>query len=537
MNFRNILLVGFMGAGKSTVGRELARRRGCPFIDLDARIEAARGKTIREIFASEGEEAFREMESATLRELDSVQGAVIATGGGIVQRAANREFLKKVGFVIHLRARFETLLKRMAGSRARPLADTKEGEGKLRLLLESRKGFYEEADLIVDTDGLKGTEVVERILREIKEKSGGIACELTVPLGEHSYPILVGCGVLGRLGEILAQRGFPQRLSLVTNTTVNPLYGNQAEESLRKAGFDLLTIVLPDGEQFKNQETVTTIYDRLVESGFDRGSALVALGGGVVGDIAGFAAATFMRGIPYAQVPTTLLAQVDSSVGGKTGINHPLGKNLIGAFHQPRLVFIDVETLHTLPAREFSAGMAEIIKYGMIWDRDFFQWLEDHRESLLRKDSEELIGAIRQSCRIKAEIVGRDEREGSLRAVLNFGHTLGHAVENLAGYGVYRHGEAVAVGMHAAALGSLRLGYCAAADLKRLKGLLRFFQLPLVGPEFAPELYLAAMARDKKNQGGVMRFVFNEGIGGFRIEEIPSPQTFFPPLLADLSDG
>ncbi|NLC70701.1 MAG: 3-dehydroquinate synthase [Desulfuromonadaceae bacterium] len=534
-NFNNIILLGFMAAGKSTVGRELSRRCGCDFIDLDARIEVDQGRTIREIFASDGEEAFRNLESNALRELGSIRGAVIATGGGIIKRGVNREILKKMGRTIYLRAGLETLVKRMAVSEARPLADrSDEGWAKLQSLLEVREPFYREADLIIDTDGLTPRDTVARIIAELEKGEGSLEPELTVSLGEQSYPIFIGCGILDSLADILVSRGFTGRLALVTNTTVYPLYGGRVEENLRRAGIECRTIVLPDGEQYKNQATVTTIYDHLIEAGFDRGSALVALGGGVVGDIAGFAAATFMRGIRYAQVPTTLLSQVDSSVGGKTGINHPLGKNLIGAFHQPGLVHIDVETLKTLPAREFSAGMAEIVKYGMIWDGDFFSWLEEHVEALTRMETEALVAAIRQSCRIKAEIVGRDEKEGGLRVVLNYGHTFGHAVENLAGYGAYRHGEAVAIGMHVAALASFQRGYCTAMDVERLVRLLKAFHLPVMPPAYPLQRFLDVMGHDKKSQQGILRFVFNRKIGEYGIEEISNPEKFFAAILDGL---
>jgi 3-dehydroquinate synthase len=322
-------------------------------------------------------------------------------------------------------------------------------------------------------------------------------------------------------------------MALVTNTTVSALYGEDAKSSLEQNGFQVTLICLPDGEEYKTTETVNSIYDSLIKEGFDRTSGLVALGGGVVGDIAGFAAATFLRGIPYVQVPTTLLAQVDSSVGGKTGVNHPLGKNLIGAFYQPRQVFIDVDTLKTLPYREFSAGMAEVIKYGMIWDEKFFFWIKRNQEKLAQLDPETLIGCIKRACEIKAEIVEEDEQESNLRAILNFGHTFGHAVENLAGYGEYRHGEAVAIGMYIAARASEKMGLCTFEHIGELKELLSRFHLPVDLPAFSMEDYLTAMKRDKKNREGVLRMVLNKGIGGYQITEINKPETFFPSLLGE----
>jgi 3-dehydroquinate synthase len=258
---------------------------------------------------------------------------------------------------------------------------------------------------------------------------------LRVGLGDRAYPIWVGHGIMERLGEALREVEFPARVAVVSNPTVNDLFGETVRSVLRQAGFSVSVILVPDGEEHKSLQTLQQIYDGLIRQGFDRTSGLVALGGGVVGDMAGFAAATFLRGIPFVQVPTTLLAQVDSSVGGKTAVNHPLGKNLIGAFYQPRHVHIDVATLDTLPAREFSAGMAEVVKYGVIRDATFFRSLFASRDQLLRHEPGPMISTVKKSCQIKANVVEIDEKEGSLRAILNFGHTFGHAVETLYAYG------------------------------------------------------------------------------------------------------
>ena len=355
--------------------------------------------------------------------------------------------------------------------------------------------------------------------------------KLTVPLGERSYPIIIGSGNLQALGGELAAAGFSPRVALVTNTTVSALYGAEVEKSLRNNGFKVTPVCLPDGEEYKTTETVNSIYDILIREEFDRTSGIIALGGGVVGDIAGFAAATFLRGISYVQVPTTLLSQVDSSVGGKTGVNHPLGKNLIGAFYQPCMVFIDVDTLKTLPYREFSAGMAEVFKYGMVWDEKFFSWIQEHRKRLACLESKVLISCIKRACAIKAEIVGADEKEAGLRAILNFGHTLGHAVENLSGYGEFRHGEAVAIGMLSAAQASQKLGLCSKEQVGILKALLECFHLPTGLPSFPMEEYLIAMKRDKKNRKGILRMVLNKGIGSYKITEISDPEAFFKPFF------
>jgi len=338
---------------------------------------------------------------------------------------------------------------------------------------------------------------------------------LTVELGERSYPIIIGPGALADPANLRpALEG--RRVAVVTNTTVGPLHGEALRATLAAcciAG-EPLWIELPDGEEHKTLATVETILTRLLEARLDRGSRIVALGGGVVGDIAGFAAAIYQRGIDFVQVPTTLLAQVDSSVGGKTGVNHPLGKNMIGAFHQPRTVVIDTDTLNTLPERELRAGLAEVIKYGLIRDAEFFAWLEEHIDALHALDPEALACAIRRSCACKAEVVAADEREGGIRALLNLGHTFGHAIEAGMGYGAWLHGEAVGTGMAMAARMSARMGWLSTADCERAEALIRRAGLSLEPPaEVTPERFRELMAIDKKVASGRLRLVLLRGIG------------------------
>lgn len=347
--------------------------------------------------------------------------------------------------------------------------------------------------------------------------------KITVGLGERSYAIDVDYDCLQHLGLRLCELKLPQHLVVVSNNIVSPLYLDLVIHSLKAAGFNTESIVVADGENFKNTATLNEIYTQMLKLGCDRSSALVALGGGVIGDMAGFAAATFMRGISFVQVPTTLLSQVDSSVGGKTAINHPLGKNMIGAFYQPRYVMIDVKTLETLPGREFVAGLAEVIKYGMIYDGVFFAWLEKHAADLLGRQHAALVQAITTSCQIKARVVEQDETESSVRAILNFGHTFGHAVEQLSGYGTVLHGEAVAIGMVVAAKYSNRLGLCSSSDVQRLLALLLRCGLPTTAPQFSPERYVTAMYRDKKVKDGVMQVVLNRGIGGYEMHALSDP--------------
>jgi len=334
---------------------------------------------------------------------------------------------------------------------------------------------------------------------------------LNVDLGPRSYPIHIGAGLLGR-PELFQPHLRGQRLVVVTNETVAPLHGSRLRARLE--GQSVTWIELPDGERHKTLATAESILTRMLEARLDRGSTLIAFGGGVVGDIAGFAAAIYQRGIDFIQVPTTLLSQVDSSVGGKTGVNHPLGKNMIGAFHQPRAVIIDTDTLKTLPARELRAGLAEIIKYGLIEDADFFAWLERHIEELLALEPEPIAEAIYRSCACKAEVVAADERESGRRALLNLGHTFGHAIETGMGYGQWLHGEAVGTGMAMAARMSERMGWLSRAELERAEALIARAGLELTPPaELTAERFRDLMAIDKKVMDGRLRLVLLRAIG------------------------
>ena len=361
--------------------------------------------------------------------------------------------------------------------------------------------------------------------------------KIVVGLEQRSYPIWIGEGILPQLGDALKTVHFPYKVAVVSNPTVFGFYGERVLRILNDSGFIAQVIIIPDGEEHKNFSSLQLIYDALIKKGFDRSTGLIALGGGVVGDITGFAAATYLRGIPFVQVPTTLLAQVDSSVGGKTAINHPLGKNLIGAFYQPAHVHIDVATLSTLPDREFSAGVAEVVKYGVIRDETFFEWMKLHGDRLAKKDPQALTHAVKRSCQIKADVVEIDEKESSLRAILNFGHTFGHAVETLTGYNQFRHGEAVAIGMVFATEVSQSIGLCSAKDVQAIKSILLGFGLPIAFPSFSLDQYLQAMGRDKKVKQGVLRMVLNRGIGDCLIRDVCDPEALFAPLLQHLSKG
>ncbi len=334
--------------------------------------------------------------------------------------------------------------------------------------------------------------------------------QVRIDLGDRSYPIIIGPRLLGD-AALLAQHIAARDLLIVTNETIAPLYLQTLTTAL--AGKRLRNVVLRDGEQYKTLESFGSILDALIDGRFNRDAAVVALGGGVIGDMAGFAAAAYQRGIDYIQVPTTLLSQVDSSVGGKTGVNHPHGKNMIGAFHQPRAVFADTDTLATLPPREFGAGLAEVVKYGLIYDLEFLAWLERNAEALRARDVAATVFAVRRSCEIKAAVVGADEREQGLRAILNLGHTFGHAIETATGYTEWLHGEAVAAGMVMAVDLSRRIGWVSDADLARTIDLLRRFELPVQPPRIGAERGLALMGMDKKVLKGQLRLVLLRRMG------------------------
>lgn len=336
--------------------------------------------------------------------------------------------------------------------------------------------------------------------------------QVQVELGPRSYPIIIEERLIDQTELLL--RFLPQRrVAIVTNVTVAGLYLDRLRTALVNGGVDVLEIVLPDGEGYKDSATLNLIFDALLGNRCERGTTIIALGGGVIGDLAGFAAATYLRGVPFIQIPTTLLAQVDSSVGGKTAINHPLGKNMIGAFYQPRLVLSDIMTLTTLPERELSAGLAEVIKYGLIMDKPFFEWIDQNIDQLRNRSPQALAYAVRRSCEAKAAVVGADERDYGQRELLNLGHTFGHAIETGLGFGEWLHGEAVAVGMLMAARMSERLGTLGTADVEKIERLIERAGLPIQAPDLGVERYLELMGHDKKVQDGKLRLILLKGIG------------------------
>ena len=527
----NIILVGMMGAGKTTVGKLLAKQFGKTFIDSDEEIQRRTGVTIPHIFDVEGEAGFRVRESGVIQDLLKQNNIVLATGGGAILSAQNRPMMRQNGIVVYLKSSVYDLWQRTRHDHNRPLLQTDNPRAKLQELHDLRDPLYTEtADIIIHT----GKQSVQILLTRLQQKLEELAREtrtgneepmqtLSVGLAERSYLIHIGSGLLKQV-DLLLPHIPHKRAVIVSNTTVAPLYLQQLREGLSANGVQVQAIILPDGEQYKNSESLTHIYDELLAAHSERSTPLIALGGGVIGDITGYAAASYLRGVPFIQIPTTLLSQVDSSVGGKTGINHPLGKNMIGAFYQPGVVLADTDTLNTLPDKELRAGLAEVIKYGLIRDLPFLEWLEANIEKLLARDMTALQYAIARSCQNKADIVGADERESGERALLNLGHTFGHAIENGMGYGAWLHGEGVAAGTIMAADLSHRLGWLSGEDVERVRRLFGRAGLPVIGPRLGVEKYMQLMGLDKKVADGKIRFVLLKSLGHAVItSDVPQP--------------
>jgi 3-dehydroquinate synthase len=543
---RNIFLVGLMGSGKTTVGRALARKLNKRFVDSDHEIEARTGASIALIFEIEGEASFRQREAEVIRDLTAQDDIVLATGGGAILDPASRAFLKARGTVVYLRASVNNILQRTGHDKNRPLLQTADPRKRVEELARQREPYYREvAHITIETGRPNVQWLVQTILAQLESLSPGSTTQgesgdqsasansrpgmttqqsapitLTVDLGERSYPIQIGPSLLEDVGQVGRYVDGP-RAVVVTNTVVAPLYLERLSLSLTAAGKQVTSVILPDGEEEKSWANLMRIFDVLLAEKCDRKTTLVALGGGVIGDMTGFAAATYMRGVPFVQVPTTLLAQVDSSVGGKTGINHPLGKNMIGAFYQPQAVIADTATLNSLPLRELSAGLAEVIKHGAIIDTEFFEWIEANIEKLMARDSAALAHVIKRSCEIKADVVRQDEKEGGLRAILNFGHTFGHAIEAGLGYGEWLHGEGVGCGMVMAAELSRRMGYIDDAAKARVTALVKAAGLPIVAPDLGHERWLELMQVDKKNEGGRIKFILLKPLGKSVITTVP----------------
>lgn len=525
---RSLVLVGLMGAGKTSIGRRLAARLGLPFRDADSEIELAAGCTIPELFTRYGESDFRAGERRVIRRLLTADPLVLATGGGAFMDAETRSTIRDEAVSVWLRVRLPTLVRRVASRNNRPLLRDGDPAEILAGLMEKRHPTYAEADVVMDCGDESPDITTSRVLDALHAFRR--PRRLSVALASGAYDVVVGQGLLPRAGALLAPVLKQKRAVVVTDETVAALHLPALLEGLAETGVQTRQVVVPPGEASKSMEGFTRVAEALLAAGVERQTTVIALGGGVVGDLAGFAAAVTLRGLPFVQVPTTLLSQVDSSVGGKTGINTAHGKNLLGAFHQPRMVLADTATLGTLPGRELRAGYAEVAKAGLIGDAAFFAWCEDNAPALVAGDPEIQAEAVMRACAFKAAVVGDDEREekpNDGRALLNLGHTFAHALEAEVGYGGgLLHGEAVAVGLGLAFRLSARLGHCAPGVAARVASHLEAVGLPsepgMLNRRFSAGNLVAAMHRDKKTRDGKLRFVLAHGIGqAFTSSDVP----------------
>ena len=557
LNARNLILTGFMGTGKSAVGQLVAERLGRDFMDTDRLIETRTGRSIPDLFAQEGEAHFRALEAEVCRELSARRGLVIATGGWTLGTPANRAALEASGLVVCLSAEVPALLQRLGAPEGRPKLQDPAWQARLVSLLTERQATYLSFPLRVDTTRRSVAQTAEAVLALWAAFADGQPPRaLPVLSGGTGYAVLIGRRSLERAGPLIDGLGPWTTIAVICDETVAALHASHLAAALAPAkATDLHPVTfchMPAGETHKTLQTVAQLYRQLLAAGLDRRGLVVALGGGVVGDVAGFVAATYMRGVPLVQVPTTLLAMVDSSVGGKVGVDLPEGKNLAGVFKQPSLVLIDPQLLATLPAAELRAGLAEVIKAGVIGSPALFERLEQCQPEQLwaglrpaadsqstspttDPDEDNLAWIIHQAVLVKVEVVQADPYEQGRRAVLNLGHTFGHAFEVLSDF-QWRHGEAIAAGMACAARLAAALGYCRPEVAQRISALLRRFGLPTQPPRYPPEAVLSAMASDKKKQGSRLRFVLPRAIGQVEIFD-DVPKAALINLLTACPDG
>lgn len=530
MSARNrIYFIGFSGAGKSAVGRRTAQLLGWAFADADERIVARAGKPVERIFGEDGEPAFRALERAVIAEFAGEERVVVSTGAGSVMHDQSLGGMLASGLVVALEARPETIYRRLShaaeteGPEAmvRPMLQADDPLGRIESLKRERQAAYALAHWTIHADGLTVEQAAHEVVRAWRRFgapsawAGDPALAATVAVESGAYPVFVGWETLeAELGRRLVESGFSGRAYIVCDSNVVHPYGRAAQRSLHAAGVEMGLFTFPAGEESKSLATASVLWEWLAERRAERGDAIVAVGGGVVGDLAGYAAAAFLRGVRLVQVPTSLTAMVDSAVGGKTGVDLPAAKNMVGAFHHPTMVLADVSALKTLPERALREGWAEAIKHGFALDASLVDFYERNVDALLTLDPGLTTEAVARNVAVKARIVSADERETSgLRRLLNYGHTIGHGLEAAAGYGAYLHGEAVAVGM----TGAARLGVAECVTpsdvAERQASLLAQFGLPQSYVGVAPEAILDAMTRDKKTTAGQVAWVFLDGVG------------------------
>jgi len=527
-NLRNIALIGFSTTGKSKVAQKVAGYLGWGFIDTDDEIVRLSGKSIPEIFEQDGEDKFRKLERSILEKACGQEKVIIATGGGVILNPQNRELLVQSSTVVCLEAKVETIYQRLLQDTlysdnpvVRPLLTGDNPLDQIRNIKSSRQPYYAIADWVVSTDNLTIDEVCQEVIRgwhytnrshmNKDTEDTDIAC--VVETASRQYPVYVGWGLLDKLGDKMRQMGLSGKAVVISDQSVFSIYGTRSTQSLGRSGFEVKCCTVPAGEATKNIKEAINIYDFLVENHVERNDVIVALGGGMVGDLAGFVAATYLRGIPFIQVPTSLMAMVDASIGGKVAVDHEKGKNLIGAFYQPIFVLADIRCLVSLPQRELTSGWSEVIKHGLILDAVFFGLLEENVEKLMGLEPDITSKVIADSVRIKAQVVSEDEKEIGKRMILNYGHTVAHGLEAASEYRYFLHGEAVAIGMTVAARLSERMGLISYNAVQRQQELLQKFNLPIQCSGINIPVVLEAMQLDKKVRNKVVRWILLEAIG------------------------
>jgi 3-dehydroquinate synthase len=505
----NLILTGFMGTGKTSVGRAVAERLGRSFVDIDDWIAERAGKPVKAIFDEDGEERFRAWEVEACIELSDPHGQVIATGGWTLGPEPNRQALQRGGRVICLRADPETILARLDGARDRPLLAGDGRAARVRALLDEREPVYASFAWQVDTTRLNVAEAARAVLdlwSAVHALDEPEALWLPMSAATHSLgtSILIGAGLVDALGSLLRARGLCGRAALVADSNLERLHGERMARSLSSAGFEPARLSVSAGEANKSLDSARALYEAFAAAGIERGDFVVAFGGGVIGDLAGFVAATYMRGLRWVCAPTSVLAMVDASVGGKVGVDLPAGKNLVGAFHPPLLTLSDLDLLKTLPEAEFRSGLAEVIKAGLIADAELFGLFEAGRYDVRE--------VVARALRVKVDIVRTDPFEAGRRAALNLGHTIGHGIEAASNYAI-RHGEAVAIGLIAESWIAEQLGLAAAGLSRRVEAVISRIGLPTRCPDLDPEAIGAKMRADKKKQAGRLKFALPRGVG------------------------
>ena len=546
----NIYLTGFSGSGKTTVGKQVAAITGWTYRDTDDEIVAATGRAIEDIFREEGEPAFRKLERTALESVSQGERQVISTGGGIVVDERNRRTMEATGIIVCLEARADTIYRRLSGPDethdeqvVRPLLQDSDPLRRIISLKAQRQALYALAHWTVHTDELSVTEAASEVLRARGIHSNrantypshDADLAATVRTSSGDYPVWVGWGLSNSVGERVKTLIDPGAAYVITDNFVHR-HARTVQMSMEAAGIPSHIFVMESGERHKSLDTLSHIYRWLAERKAERRHLIVAVGGGVVGDVAGYAAATYLRGMPVVQAPTTLVAMMDAAVGGKTAVDLPQGKNLVGAFKQPQFVLADVEALSTLPDRALVSGWAEAIKHALILDEPLLRLFEGNVDSISSLEPETASDALRRSVAIKADVVSRDERETlGIRALLNYGHTTAHALEAVTGYERYLHGEAVSIGMMAAAGISNRMGMLSDDDVDRQRSVLKAYDLPLKYRDADPTAIRDAMSMDKKTVGGRIRWVLLDGIGN-AVTRSDVPPEYIDQALREVSE-